>query len=107
MVQRPMTVKRYKPGKSNKQLPHLDGRTKASQRFKMICKNLTVDLGHEPNVAEAALIRQAAAAIVVSELAPERSPPSARLVQAEASADLGYKLNQSEGSNHAWKKFIQ
>ena len=67
MLQAGATVKRYKAGKPNRQLPLLDGRSKASQRFKRLCKLLTADLGREPSVAEGALIRQAAAAIVASE----------------------------------------
>lgn len=64
--------KAEKKDRKNRQLPHLDGRSKASHRFKALCKNLTLDLGHEPSVAEAALIRQAAAAIVVSEIVQGR-----------------------------------
>jgi hypothetical protein len=67
MLQTTKSKRHYKAGKPNKQLPHLDGRTKASRRFRLICSQLTSDLGHEPSVAEAALIRQAAAVIVASE----------------------------------------
>lgn len=60
----------HKGGKPNKQLPHLDGRTKASVRFKHLVAALTAELaerGHPPSVREAALVKQAAAAIVASE----------------------------------------
>ena len=67
MLQTAPPVKHGKADRRNRQLPHLDGRSKASQRFKRLCKLLTADLGRAPSVAEGALIRQAAAAIVASE----------------------------------------
>ncbi len=57
----------YRIGKTPKQLPHLDGRRRASVRFKKLVAQLAVDLGHEPSVGELALIRQAAAAICAAE----------------------------------------
>ena len=67
MLQATKPKRHYKAGKPNKQLPHLDGRSKASHRFRTLCKLFTADLGREPTAAESALVRQAAASVVASE----------------------------------------
>ena len=60
-------ARHWREKRLNKQLPHLDGRTKPSTRYKALAKALADDLGHPPSVREQALIKQAAAAIVTSE----------------------------------------
>src|SRR5262245_24808288 len=51
----------------NPAIEGLDGRTKASIKFRNLVGALSFDLGHEPNTMELGLIRQAALSIVLAE----------------------------------------